>query len=270
MEILPRFIRKSDISETAKANIIAVICYFVSCLIISAIGIHYYWLDPANVSIQKPIVFFLVLYVPWIIGARLVRNNMSSINMGRFLYILFLMLYIFIIFTDQPNIMGLVIFPMMLTTLAYGSVGFTLHFNAGVILAWTASTVTRYLIDGSSEDLATRLMIFFILAASAVFLVLCTDMIIYFQNRKTMQINRERDRFQAIVSVGVEKIFEYDIENDIIMIANSSGGIYGKEHYICNLSSVAKSQKYVPFAWSPIRGHFVMGSQSPSDGPRCP
>ena len=32
------------------------------------------------------------------------------------------------------------------------------------------------------------------------------------------------------------------------MIANSSGGVYGQEHYICNLSSVAKSQKYIPFA----------------------
>ena len=248
MEILPRFIRKSDISETAKANILAVICYFVSCLIISAIGIQYYWADPMDTTITKPIVFFLVLFIPWIIGARLVLNNLSSINMGRFLYILFLALYAFLIFTDQPDIMGLAIFPMMLTTLAYGSVGFTMHFNIGVVLVWGASTFTRYLIEDNTSKLIVRLFILAIMMVSVVFLILCTCMIIYFQTRKTMQINRERDRFQAIVSVGVEKIFEYDLKNDMIMIANSSGGVYGQEHYICNLSSVAKSQKYIPFA----------------------
>ena len=92
MEILPRFIRKSDISETAKANIIAVFCYFVSCLIISAIGIHYNWTDPVDFTITKPIVFFVVLFIPWIICARLVRNNMSSMNVGRFIYFIFLCL----------------------------------------------------------------------------------------------------------------------------------------------------------------------------------
>lgn len=248
MEILPRFIRKSDISETAKANIIAVFCYFVSCLIISAIGIHYNWTDPVDFTITKPIVFFVVLFIPWIICARLVRNNMSSMSVGRFIYFIFLCLYAYLIFTDKPDIMGLVIFPMMLTTLAYGNIKFTSQFNIGVVIVWTASTFTRFLIDDNKEDLTTRIIILVIIAASVAFLILCTCMIIYFQSRKTMEINRERDRFQAIVSVGVEKIFEYDIKNDIIMISTSSGGVYGKEHYICNLSSVAKSQKYIPFA----------------------
>ena len=248
MNLLPKFIRRTDISETAKANRVSLICYFISCLVISVVGIQYYWNNPDSASMVGPVVFLVMLFVPWILGVVVSDRLPVSLGVGRFLYILFVVLYLYLAVSDKPYIMGLAVIPMMMTSVSYGRLDSVCYFNGSVVIAWIIGIVNRALRYDDAQEVNSRIFVLLILISSAVFLVLCTYMIQMMQAKKTAETNRERDRFQAIVSIGVEKIFEYDIKNDIIMIATSSAGIYGKEHYICNISTVAKSKKYVPFA----------------------
>ena len=245
--ILPKFIRKNDISETAKANKLSLLCYFISCLIISVMGIQYFW-DNMDVAVSyTPIAFFLMLFVPWIIGSAVIKRYDSSQKAGIALYVFFALMYLYVVFSIDSYLLGLVALPMMLTSIAYGGVKFSLHFNFNIVLIWSANILNCIFKDNDAYDIRNRVVVLILLFTSAAFLILCTYMIGLAQYKKTFEINRERDRFQSVVSIGIEKIFEYDITSDTLMLTTSNKGTYGKEYYICNISSVAKSQRYVPF-----------------------
>ena len=245
--ILPKFIRKNDISETAKANKLSILCYFISCLIISVMGIQYFWDNPDVAVSATPIAFFLMLFVPWIIGSAVIKRHDSSQKAGIALYVFFALMYLYIVFSIDSYLLGLVALPMMLTSIAYAGMKFSLHFNFNIVLIGAANILYCIFKDNDAYDIRNRVVVLILLFTSAAFLILCTYMIGLAQYKKTFEINRERDRFQSVVSIGIEKIFEYDITSDTLMLTTSNKGTYGKEYYICNISSVAKSQRYVPF-----------------------
>ena len=245
--ILPKFIRKTDISETAKANKLSLLCYFICCLIISVMGIQYFWENPQVAVSAVPIAFFFMLFAPWIIGSAIIRKHESSQKAGIALYIFFAIMYLYVVFFIDSYLLGLIALPMMLTSIAYGGMKFSLHFSFNILLVWIVNILNCIFKDSEGSDIRNRIIVLILLLTSAGFLMLCTYMINLVQYKKTFEINRERDRFQSVVSIGIEKIFEYDIASDMLMLTTSGQGKYGKEYYICNISSVAKSQKYVPF-----------------------
>ena len=248
MRFLPKFIRKNDISETTKANKISILCYFICCLLISVMGIQYFWNHPGVSGFSGPITFFLMLFGPWIIGAAVIKKHEDSANAGRFLYFLFFILYVYCVIKADSYLVGLVALPMMLTSVAYGHLSSTLYFNLSIVFAWVFNIFIQLPKNNDGYDLRNMILVLLLLVTSAGFSMLCAYMIDLMQSRKTYEINRERERFQSIVSLGIEKIFEYDIKTDTLMITSSVRGAYEREYYICNISSVAKSHKYVPFS----------------------
>ena len=74
-----------------------------------------------------PIAFFLMLFVPWIIGSAIIKRHESSQKAGIALYIFFALMYLYIVFSIDSYLIGLAALPMMLTSIAYVGMKFSLH-----------------------------------------------------------------------------------------------------------------------------------------------
>lgn len=164
------------------------------------------------------------------------------------MYYTALLFFMFVVYTHKPWAFVFIILPIMMSTISYCDIKMTFRFDLAVVLIYGAGIIKSAVIEGNDREIQTKIYILIILMATSMFLLLCTRMIEIKSQKKNAAINKERDRFQAVVSVGITRIFEYDITTDMVMSAESSGGTYGKEQYICNFSSVAKGQKYVPFS----------------------
>ena len=159
MNLLPKFIRRTDISETAKANKLSLMCYFISCLVISVVGIHFYWTNPDTTSMVGPVIFLIMLFVPWILGVVVSDRLPVSLGVGRFLYILFLILYLYLAVSDKPFVMGLAVIPMMMTSISYGRLDLVCYFNCSVICAWMIGIVNRVFRYGDQDQINSRIFV---------------------------------------------------------------------------------------------------------------
>lgn len=238
---------KIDISEVARENRMTLVCIFCSWLIVSMAGIRFFWMYETNTSYEA-VVFFACLFVPWLIGFNLYKRNTNSLGIRMHLYSSVLVFLLYVVVTQKPVQFVLVIFPIMMSTIAYCDIRLTFRFDLSVIIIVATGIVVGYLQHINPDETRFRLYVLIIIIGTSLFLLLCIQLMEKMQKRRNEAINKERDRFQAIVSVGVARIFEYDIANDMLMHSESSGGIYGKEQYICNFCSVAKSHNYVPFS----------------------
>lgn len=230
-------------------NRLTLACLFICWMIISVAGIIFYWTDNGvyNNSIDASL-FFAVMFFPWLASFSIFKRSPDSHGLKMFMYISALAVFAFVIYSHKPITFALIILPIMMSTVAYSDIRMTFNFDFAVVLLYASGLIQEILGDGDAVAIRMKVDILIMLISTSLFLVICTRMIEIRAQKKNAAINKERDRFQAIVSVGITRIFEYDIAKDMVMSAESSGGSYGKEQYICNFSSVAKGQNYVPFS----------------------
>lgn len=235
-------------NENAKENKLILICSFTCWIIVSFMGMEFFWNNQNSYSVADAISFFALMFVPWIVSVSIYRFKPNSSIPRRIVYITSIFLYSYIAATGKPIYMELFILPLLVSTIVYSDIKVLITYGLGLFVMGAISSfvaMPEYKDKESFRLIAYATFIYFVMT---IFLVIASRLIHTKQNKKNAEINRERDRFEAIVSVGVEKIFEYNIKEDMVMTAESSGGSYGKEKYICNFSSVAKSQKYIPFS----------------------
>ncbi len=71
------------------------------------------------------------------------------------------------------------------------------------------------------------------------------------QARRQKEIEAERNRLKSLVSVGITRIFEYDLARDRFMTAKGVDGNYTEERYIDNFREAVKQFRFVLYAdWS--------------------
>lgn len=246
-DISPR--NREDIADLKQENKLTLICIFLSWMIVSTAGIRFYWTENvAENNTLDAILFFSCMFFPWLISVSVYKRRPASPKLRKHMYYTVLLFFLFVVFSHKPPKFVLIILPIMMSTIAYCDIQMTFRFDLAVVLIYFSGLISELIGRREEQDYNLKIYVLFILIGTAMFLLLCSRLIEVKAQKKNAAVNKERDRFQAIVSVGITRVFEYDIANDMIMSAESSGGAYGKEQYICNFSSVAKGQKYVPFS----------------------
>ncbi len=66
--------------------------------------------------------------------------------------------------------------------------------------------------------------------------------------RRQREVETERNRLKSLVSVGITRIFEYDMARDCFMTAKGVDGNYTDERYIDNFRESVKQLRYVLYA----------------------
>lgn len=188
----PKILRKNEISDIARLNRVAIMCYSACCIIFSiAGGFCFRGINTAD-YIWKISLYFTLLWIPLFLSLFIYIKNKESSYLKNALFILFGVFYTYVLIEAREYLFFLFAVPMMIVAISY---------------------------------------------YHQVFSIL--------QNNKMEQIECEKERFKALASVGIKRIFEYSIIDDIFMTARSSEGNYGQESYIKDFKKAVKQYRYV-------------------------
>jgi len=207
-----------------------------------------YWFGDTTWHIADPLFYYLSMWLPLLTAYYAFLRRKDTMLMREIVYGAVLIFYTFVLFTGKGVLFGLIVLPMLMTAIAYADLKFATFVSILYVFLNGLNVFWNYLTSDDRADVIDRLVVFLVVGVTALFMNICAHVVKRRQERRTAETNKERDRFKAIVSVGVAKIFEYDINNDMAMFVDSSSGEYGTEQYICNFASIAKQKRYVMFA----------------------
>ena len=249
MNIYPRRPEKNyDLADMARINRMALMCYSACCVFFSVFGYFSYKTALTSRDILVPLFYFGLLWLPLVFSYLIYRDENDSIAMKYVLFVMFGFFYTFVLFAGNDYMFFLFAIPMLVVSIAY----YDIKFSVGVSI--TAVLLNLILASGYfktshirsiREDKFLTVLIIIIIAA---FLNFCSYVLTDLQNKKMAEIDSEKDRFKALVSVGIKRIFEYDVEANCFMTARSNEGKYGHEQYIHDFTKTAKQYRYVLFA----------------------
>lgn len=251
-----RFAERTGLSEIAIANRVVVLCYVICAIALTFLGRVTYSFGNSELGNVYACIYYILLWVPCIIGKlnfyMLTKKKAAMRGMLNTFYLIF---YFFILATDPVSQSPLIAVPYLILTITYGSLLFSLlislisSLGAG-LYAWFGPWLHM-----TSDNRSERAYSFLVVLAASLLLNIMAYVIEEAQLRRRQQLEAERNRLKSLVSVGINRVFEYDLNNDVMMLARSKDGDYGDERYIENFSENAKAFRYILYAdWDRFNG----------------
>ena len=238
----------NDISETASVNRMVFFCFFLSVVIVSLAGVPVYWGGKMDWKIIDPLFYYLSLWIPLLLSYYLYIRRKDSLSFKFHIYGSLLVFYAFVMLTGKNYVFSFLVLPMMMALIGYANLKFSVITSSVTVLINGISVMVYAFGEIDYQELKYRITAFCIVGITALYMNVCSYMVVRRQEKRIEETDREKDRFKAIVSVGISKIFEYDIKEDLAMFTTGSSGEYGIEKYLCNFSSVAKQHRYIQFS----------------------
>lgn len=243
----------TEISETAertKINKVVLFCYVLCAFTLSCLGAFNYPIVPKNgCSILKAPLYYLILWLPLILFIQNFNNSKKrSFYTRNLIFTFFLIFYTFVVLTSDTSIVVLLSIPFLILTMSYEDFKFTLLISAFTAVLSLIYMLMPYFYGFEVYDSMERIFSCITVLFAALFVNIVVILIEGLQKERRKQLELERNRLKNLVSLGIGRIIEYDIENDIFMTAKGSLDHLADERYIENFSAVAKPQRYVLFA----------------------
>lgn len=249
MKYRPAGKSRHNLTDIAKTNRVLLICYTVLAASLSILGLWSYGtLSDNDPTMIKTVVFYALLWLPVLFEKILFYSFCDSQRFGKILYALFFVFYAYLLFTSRQSMVSLAVIPFIILSIAYCKLSFSLAVSAtSVIIA-----LVFYMIDIwrhlSSDEMNDRFYSILVILSVAIFVNVTSHVIETYTQAKQLEIAAERNRLRKLASVGIRRVFEYDVKNDTFMTSRSTDGHYGQERHIENISAVAKQYRYVLFA----------------------
>jgi len=249
---------QSEASYLQKANRVAVICHAISLLIFGVIGFFHFTGDMTMENSWQPIAYYILLCLPALLGFCIYTVEKDAVYLRHMVFISAAIFYYF-----------LLIFGMEQLHLPYAVVvmGITVIYMRRIFTFWVSLVamlinVLAIIASASYENsvhmqLEQRIIETALVGGMGILIILFSSIIEENQNKKNDAIDFETEKFEALVSVGIRRIFEYDLKTDKFMTARSTNGQYGFRRIIENFSTVAKTYRFVLYADWPIFEEFV-------------
>lgn len=240
--------RKNQLSDMARINRMTLMGYAMCCIIFATTGVLSYVCFDLRRNIFDPAAYFTLLFLPLIAAYLWYRDEPSSKLMKYILFGFFGIFYAYVLFFGREYLFFLYAIPMLVIANSYYEPVFSIQ--VGVITLLLNALVATEWFDARRIRIVQTDKFFVVLALTIIIMILdfCSRVLSDIHNQKMQTIDQEKERFKALVSVGIQRIFEYDIIKDELMTAGSENGTYGKEKYIDNLLTVAKQYRYVLYA----------------------
>ena len=244
------FIDRTGLSETARIDRVVLLCYAVCAAALTLFGrIDIYDITGAEgVGLLISIGFYTLLWLPVAVGKfffYILAKNGRSIRFT--VFGLFLVFYAYMLITDPNYECAYIAIPFSLLTIAYGSMKLTVSVTFFCVLCSGIYSIIPYA-RGDIDTADDRSYAFIIILSVAFFLNQMTYLMEKRAYRKRVELETERNRLKSFVSVGIERIFEYDVPENRFMTARSKDGNYGEELFIDNFRDAVKQKRYVLYA----------------------
>ncbi len=237
----------NNISEIAAVNRMYYICYLLCVAFIDLAGIHLFWVSQTQWRVIDPLLYYFSTLLPVLFGYWLYVSRKDSIKYKEYINFFVLLFYSYVCLSGKDYLFGLFVLPFLITSIAYADLKYSIKISivaCSINLVGVLASCFVFHYSG----VKSRLYVFAVLVISVVFMNICSNMVSKRQGKRIADINKERDRFKAIVSVSAKTIFEYDVENDIAMFSTGNGGEYGQEDYVADFRNVVKKNRIIPFA----------------------
>lgn len=238
----------NDISEIASINRMYYVCYLICIAFVSIVGVHIYWFSETEWSVIDPLIYFFSTLVPALICYWLYVGRKDYYHYRDVVNCCVMIFYGFTLFSGKNFLFGFFVLPLLIASIAYADTKYSVNISVAALVINVVGMIINYLRFSDIVDAKWRLYVFFVLAISVSFMIISSETVSRRQGRKIAEINKERDRFRSIVSVGAATIFEYDIANDIIMFAKGTGEEYKEEAYIADFRNAVKKKRILSFS----------------------
>lgn len=240
---------KETMTDIQRMNRTVLICYVVLCVALSVLGIMGYGIENGRRwAVAILVIFYTLLWLPVVYSLIRYKRYNGSVLFRVHLYAFFILFYIYVVFTSSYSLAPLLAIPFMIITIAYCKLSFSLVTSALVVVILGINILVDYLTNADPEFLRNKIYIMLLLLATAIFLNIASRFVEIVAASKQLELSKERDRLHKLASVGMKRIFEYDVKNDRFMTSRSEDGRYGQERYIDNFSEVTKQYRYVLLA----------------------
>jgi len=234
-------------TDNVKLNRITVFCCYACFVLFGILGCFYYFLSGNEDIAVKPVVYYVLLGLPAAVGSFVYKMNKSAAYLRSYVFVSLSFFYIYLLMygTEHLHFLYAVIFLGM--TVIYMDSFFStfagslaLLMNVAVLLfQWGHLEQT-----GRMQRIADAVVV-----AGIVFLLrIFTGYVEDNKWNSTKAIGKEQERFEALVSVGIRRTFEYNLTKDEFMTARSNQGKYGEKRTYENFSENAKKYRYILYA----------------------
>ncbi|MDD6203347.1 MAG: EAL domain-containing protein [Lachnospiraceae bacterium] len=238
-------VRKSEITDLGKLNRKVLWGYFACCILLSVIGGLAVYGSVKTSIMQEWVVYFGLLYLPLLLSLPFCYSRKYE---GMVKYVLFASVALFatyILMLGRQFIYLLYVVPVISLAIVYYDAEFSIIVSVLVLILGVLSLSLNNLYASEKLNRYDSIYVLMYDVLLVVYINFISHLLLSQQRKRMQKIAEEKERFEAIVSVGIRRIFEYDLHKDELMTAHSKAGVYGNERHIAKFSEVAKKFRYV-------------------------
>ncbi len=248
---------KKELTDIERVNHVAIMCYLACCVIISIFG----WVSYRSVNLShnmlEPVLYYVLLWLPLFVSMILYKDTANSQTMKYVLFIMFGFFYAYVMFVGREHMFFLFAIPMMLLSIIYFNLKFSMCVGLYVVAVNLCVAIGWFWENRIRSIKEEKFLVVIIVLISTIIINVCAYVMVGLQKQKLTEMEKSEERFKALVSVGIKRIFEYDIVNNSFMTNRSSGGLYGPDRYIHNFCEIAKQYRYIIFEDWPLFDEFI-------------
>ena len=236
---------KELLTDIEQVNKFATGIYVICSVLYAVIG-YFLFYSGVNTDNWQPAIYYALLFLPLILVGLDFKESKRTEELRYSMYIPAMFFYLYLLILDKE----FVNFVFALCLIGIATLYYDNRFSrlvASVIFGMHIAVVIYYYLTGNDH------MEWRILQAVAILLVsfffnLCASITVYRQDTRMEETKRQKQRFEALISVDGRRVFEYDLESDVWVLTrpDESGADHRKSFE--NFSESAKKLRHVLFA----------------------
>lgn len=237
---------KGIMTDIEKANTTVLRSFIICSFVYSVIGYFLFADKTVHTELWKIILYYILLFLPVGLGLMDYRDSRGTEEYRYTMYIPVLGFYAYLLLLDRNHAYFVMAVCLIGTAVIYCDTRFSKLIGYTIFVMHIIIMVFLYFYVGP-RGLARLFQAFGVLVLS-FFMNFGAEMILTVQRSSLKEINEQRQKIEALVSVGTKKLFEYDPNSDVMMLtgAKSNGIEYTRK--IEKFSETAKQYRYILYA----------------------
>ena len=232
--------------DLQKTNQTAMRSYIVAALFYGAAGLFVFYNDFFSAQIYRPLIYYILLCFPKLLVGFEYKENRTTEEFRYILFIPALFFYAYLLILDMSFAWIVYAVWLLGTSIIYYDMRFSKMLAWLMVAIHIGVCVYLELTQGSAGGM--RLLYLACVMIVAFFIIFASNRMILLQQSKMKELHEQKQRFEALVSVNVKKIFEYNPKKDefTVFSTHENGEDYLRK--IEKFSEVAKQYRYVLYA----------------------
>ncbi len=185
-------------SELAVANKVTTMALTILCSIVSVAYLAE--IAKGNRTVGYVAVTVILCMTPVILGWTIYNKDRNSVLLKRVIAIGFAIMYIFVLFTKQNDLVFCYAIPMLIVTTLYGDLPYTIRIGIGVIVVNIAAIVIQFVTtDVAAEQIVTAEIQALVMVMIVIYLIWVAKATSQFENIRKARLELEKRKTEELL-----------------------------------------------------------------------